>query len=111
MERRRNDESFNQMHKLVCSMMLRPESLPFHEPVDWKGLGLEDYLDIITHPMDLGTVKKYIEGKRYKTIEEAASDIRLVWSNCMRYNVDGSEVKLYLKNYKTYIYINMFIFL
>lgn len=30
---------------------------PFYKPVDVEGLGLHDYLDIIKHPMDLGTVK------------------------------------------------------
>ena len=30
---------------------------PFYKPVDVDGLGLHDYLDIIKHPMDLGTIK------------------------------------------------------
>lgn len=30
---------------------------PFYKPVDVKALGLHDYLDIIKHPMDLGTIK------------------------------------------------------
>ena len=30
---------------------------PFYKPVDVKGLGLTDYFDIITHPMDMGTIK------------------------------------------------------
>ena len=67
--------------------------------------------------MDLGTVKKGIENGKYETVEvklfylcficfklkfcdlfvlidsqDIANDIRLVWSNCMLYNRDGSEV-------------------
>ena len=43
-------------------------------------------------PMDLGTIKRGIESGKYETIDEIANDIRLVWTNCMLYNRDGSEV-------------------
>eukprot|EP00428_Durinskia_dybowskii_P067552 CAMPEP_0170373102 /NCGR_PEP_ID=MMETSP0117_2-20130122/9898_1 /TAXON_ID=400756 /ORGANISM="Durinskia baltica, Strain CSIRO CS-38" /LENGTH=241 /DNA_ID=CAMNT_0010627987 /DNA_START=27 /DNA_END=749 /DNA_ORIENTATION=- len=84
-------EGFNEMYKIVCSMMSRPESLAFREPVDWKGLGLVDYLSIVKQPMDLGTVKSKIEAEKYNSIEDIAFDVRLVWRNCMLYNRDGSE--------------------
>ena len=42
--------------------------------------------------MDLGQIKRGIEAGKYTNIEQAANDIRLVWSNCMLYNRDGSEV-------------------
>jgi hypothetical protein len=45
---------------------------PFRAPVDWKGLGLYDYPQIVKKPMDLGTIKKKISGGKYKTIPEAA---------------------------------------
>lgn len=45
--------------------------------------------------MDLGTIKRGIEGGKYETIDEIANDIRLVWSNCMLYNRDGSEVSIH----------------
>ena len=41
--------------------------------------------------MDLGTAKKKIMDRKYKTLQQAAEDIRLVWSNCMTYNADGSD--------------------
>lgn len=85
-------EGFNEMYKIVCSMMSRPESLAFRAPVDWKGLGLVDYLTIVKQPMDLGTIKSKIEADKYNTIEDIAFDVRLVWRNCMLYNRDGSEV-------------------
>ena len=85
-------EGFNEMYKIVCSMLARPESTVFREPVDWKGLGLVDYPEIIKKPMDLGTIKGKIESEKYETYEEIAAVIRLVWTNCMLYNRDGSEV-------------------
>jgi hypothetical protein len=42
------------MLKLVLGLMSRPESLAFRDPVDWKGLGLDDYPAIVKAPMDLG---------------------------------------------------------
>lgn len=54
------------------------------------GLGLHDYLEIIKTPMDLGTVKKNLKANKYKFVEEAISDINLVWENCKTYNAQGS---------------------
>jgi hypothetical protein len=90
-------EGFNEMYKIVCSMISRPESAAFREPVDWKGYGLLDYLTIVKQPMDLGTVKTKIETEQYATLEEIAFDVRLVWRNCMLYNRDGSEVRIISK--------------
>lgn len=49
-------------------------SVPFREPVDWKGLGLYDYPQIIKKPMDLGTVKKNLKAKKYKNVADAARE-------------------------------------
>lgn len=44
--------------------------------------------------MDLGTIKKGIVDRKYKTLEEVDENVRLVWSNCMTYNQDGSDFYL-----------------
>lgn len=44
--------------------------------------------------MDLGQVKKNLEKGKYKSIHEAAADVRLIWKNCMTYNADGSDFYL-----------------
>ncbi|CAJ0607955.1 unnamed protein product [Cylicocyclus nassatus] len=59
---------------------------PFLAPVDVKGLHLLDYYDIVSKPMDLGTIKKKLESKQYANAEEFAEDIRLVCNNCFKYN-------------------------
>lgn len=81
------------MYKLLLIIMSRAESEAFREPVDWKGMGLLDYPEIVKVPMDLGTIKRKIESDSYVSVEDAASDMRLVWSNCMLYNSSGSEVR------------------
>ncbi|KAL7443124.1 hypothetical protein ACHAXM_008670 [Skeletonema potamos] len=41
--------------------------------------------------MDLGLIKKKLNENKYKSIHEAADDVRLIWKNCMTYNADGSD--------------------
>ena len=41
--------------------------------------------------MDLGLVKKKVNEGKYKSIHDAADDVRLIWKNCMTYNADGSD--------------------
>jgi len=79
------------MMKIVNFLMSKSDSLPFREPVDWRGLGLFDYPQIIKKPMDLSTVKSNIERNQYQSVQEAADDIRLIWTNCKKYNQDGSD--------------------
>ena len=83
---------FNYLLKIVTGLITRRESVIFREPVDFKGLGLTDYPDIVKEPRDLGTIKKKIENGTYKDVDTVVKDIRLVWTNCMLYNRDGSEV-------------------
>ncbi|WKY15098.1 hypothetical protein Q1695_000537 [Nippostrongylus brasiliensis] len=59
---------------------------PFLVPVDVEGMNLADYYDIITSPMDLGTIKKKLDNRQYATPQEFADDIHLVCSNCFTYN-------------------------
>ena len=56
-----------------------------------SALGLTDYPIIVKRPMDLGTIKQRLENDEYESLEQAAADMRLVWTNCMSYNQDGSE--------------------
>jgi hypothetical protein len=85
-------ETFPEMERILLSILSRPESDAFKEPVDHKALGLFDYLNIVKHPMDLGTVKRKFDSGEYESVESMANDIRLIWTNCMLYNRDGSEV-------------------
>uniref|UniRef100_A0A7S0F5U8 Bromo domain-containing protein n=1 Tax=Craspedostauros australis TaxID=1486917 RepID=A0A7S0F5U8_9STRA len=86
-----SDAQWTALSKIVTAVMARADAAPFREPVDWKGLGIMDYPQIIKKPMDLGTVKKRISGRKYNTVFDAANDVRLVWTNCMTYNQDGSD--------------------
>uniref|UniRef100_A0A3Q1GQQ4 Bromodomain containing 4 n=1 Tax=Acanthochromis polyacanthus TaxID=80966 RepID=A0A3Q1GQQ4_9TELE len=65
---------------------------PFYKPVDVDALGLHDYHDIIKHPMDLSTIKAKLENRQYREPQEFAADIRLMFSNCYKYNPPDHEV-------------------
>ncbi|XP_063791993.1 bromodomain-containing protein 3 isoform X3 [Pseudophryne corroboree] len=65
---------------------------PFYKPVDAEALELHDYHDIIKHPMDLSTVKKKMDGRDYPDAQAFAADIRLMFSNCYKYNPPDHEV-------------------
>ena len=53
--------------EIIHTLMQMPDSVDFREPVDWRGLGLDDYPRVIAKPMDLGTVKQKIEFHGYNT--------------------------------------------
>ncbi|XP_056146573.1 bromodomain-containing protein 3-like [Lampris incognitus] len=65
---------------------------PFYRPVDAQALELHDYHEIIKYPMDLGTVKRKMDGREYQDAQEFAADVRLVFSNCYKYNPQDHEV-------------------
>ncbi|KAL1197983.1 Transcription factor GTE8 [Cardamine amara subsp. amara] len=63
-------------------------------PVDVVKLNLPDYLTIIKHPMDLGTVKKNLASGVYSSPHEFATDVRLTFTNAMTYNPPGHDVHI-----------------
>ncbi|XP_040915097.1 bromodomain-containing protein 3-like isoform X2 [Toxotes jaculatrix] len=65
---------------------------PFYKPVDAEALQLHDYHDIIKYPMDLSTVKKKLDGGEYLDVQGFAADVRLIFSNCYKYNPPHHDV-------------------
>jgi len=70
----------------------------FNQPVDPVALKLPDYCTIVKRPMDLGTVKKRLHALAYKSRDEAAEDIRLVFTNAASYNPPHNFVHQCAKN-------------
>ena len=65
---------------------------PFYKPVDTTLLELHDYRKVIKQPMDLGTIKTKLEGRDYNSHLEFAADMRLIFTNCYKYNPSDHEV-------------------
>ena len=60
--------------------------------MDADSLGLRDYHDIIKQPMDLGTVKQKMDGREYRSPKLFAADVRLIFTNCYKYNPPDHDV-------------------
>ncbi len=82
-EGRKELERFKSVLRLLRK---HKEADPFLDPVDWKDLGLDDYPQIVTRPMDLNAVQARLEVGGYASVLEAAADVELIWSNSMLYN-------------------------
>ncbi|XP_025829012.1 bromodomain-containing protein 3-like isoform X2 [Agrilus planipennis] len=85
-------KSCNEILKELFSKKLSTYAWPFYKPVDAELLGLHDYHDIIKKPMDLGTVKQKMDNREYRTAQEFAADVRLIFTNCYKYNPEDHDV-------------------
>ncbi|KAL4647669.1 tyrosine-protein kinase BAZ1B [Arapaima gigas] len=74
------------LHKLVKFRY----SWPFREPVSPEEA--EDYLDIISHPMDFQTMLRKFSDNQYRHGSDFLEDMKLVFSNAEEYNQPGSTV-------------------
>ena len=80
----------------------------FMAPVDPREV--PDYLSVVKSPMDLGTIQKRLDQGFYEGARDfaevclqlsqssvfdvtVAKDVRLVWSNCFRYNKKGEYIE------------------
>ena len=50
-------DDYGKCTKIIEAIESDPASEPFREPVAWKELGLLDYPQIVTRPMDFATLK------------------------------------------------------
>ena len=77
---------------LLKDLMSKPSSVPFSRPVDIVKLNIPDYPTIITHPMNLGTIRDLLRTRYYKSILHFAEAVRLTFRNALRYNPVGHSI-------------------
>ncbi|XP_044507493.1 transcription factor GTE1-like isoform X2 [Mangifera indica] len=94
---KRMEELMRQFGTILRHITQHKWAWPFMQPVDVKGLGLDDYYEIIDKPMDFSTIKKQMEAKDYKNVREICTDVRLVFKNAMKYNDEKSDVHVMAK--------------
>ena len=85
-------DTMQECFDILKFLQSRDDAQPFLEPVDWELYGLHDYPEVVTHPMDLGSIQSKLEEGRYKDPQAFASDVRLVWDNCLKYNMPNSDL-------------------
>lgn len=75
---------------LIISPLLLPSSYRrdayafFLDPVDTKLV--PDYRTVITHPMDLGTMRSKVQAHAYRTMDDFSRDFHLLIANAKTYN-------------------------
>ncbi|OHT12976.1 acetyltransferase, GNAT family protein [Tritrichomonas foetus] len=74
----------SQMKIILDKTKLHSRAWPFLKPVSKQDA--PNYFEYIKTPMDLSTLEKNVNDNKYKTIEEFAKDMRLIFSNCYAYN-------------------------
>ncbi|KAJ7974758.1 Transcription factor like [Quillaja saponaria] len=83
-----------QCEALLQRLMIHQYSWVFNTPVDVVKLKIPDYLTVIKHPMDLGTIKSKIASGSYSTPLEFLANVRLTFKNAMTYNPPGNDVHI-----------------
>ncbi|WOL17367.1 transcription factor GTE1 [Canna indica] len=97
---KRMQELMRQFGTILKQITQHKWARPFMNPVDVKGLGLDDYYEVIKKPMDIGTIKNQMEakdGSGYKNVREIYADVRLVFTNAMKYNDDRCDIHIMAK--------------
>ncbi|KAJ6760872.1 TRANSCRIPTION FACTOR GTE10 [Salix purpurea] len=91
-----------QCESLLNRLMAHQFGWIFKTPVDVVKLNIPDYFTIIKHPMDLGTVKSKIVSGEYTSPSGFAADVRLTFSNAMKYNPPGNDVHIMAETLSKY---------
>jgi len=88
-----------QLLRVLRRTVRLPKAGPFKEPLPWKELGLEDYPEVVTDPIDLRTIAERLQDGSYKDEEGFVNpdffwqDIALCWENCKLYYEDDHEIE------------------
>lgn len=103
--------SLTQAQHKFCISTLRnlkksKDARPFLYPVDIVAMNIPHYPEIITHPMDFSTIEDKLNsssptkpdpnpGKpRYQTADQFIADVRLIFSNCIKFNGPEHAISL-----------------
>ncbi|KAG6396373.1 hypothetical protein SASPL_142521 [Salvia splendens] len=100
-ESKHNEQELITALEVIRKIMKMDAAEPFNVPVNPVALGIPDYFDVITTPMDFGTICSNLEkGVKYKTAEDVFIDVQYVWDNCYKYNNKGDYIVELMKRVK-----------
>lgn len=75
---------------IIDLLMGKDEHKFFTQPVDL--IAVPDYLEMISNPMDLGTMKENAKNHYYDSLMELKSDFELMIDNCLQYNTKETVI-------------------
>ncbi|XP_047354195.1 bromodomain adjacent to zinc finger domain protein 1A isoform X2 [Vespa velutina] len=82
------------LQELLLDIRHHRDSWPFLSPVTKDEV--PDYHDIISNPMDFGTIKYKLGNGGYENLQQFFNDCHLVFENCQAYNQEHSSVYNYV---------------
>uniref|UniRef100_A0A8C5LQK6 Tyrosine-protein kinase BAZ1B n=1 Tax=Leptobrachium leishanense TaxID=445787 RepID=A0A8C5LQK6_9ANUR len=85
---RRQNQELQKCEEILCKLIKYRFSWPFREPVGNEEN--EDYLKVVTCPMDFQTMQSKCLCGNYQTVQEFLNDLKLVFGNAEMYNEPGS---------------------
>ncbi|XP_062131717.1 uncharacterized protein LOC133842578 [Drosophila sulfurigaster albostrigata] len=95
-EQGRAGQYTNKLHYLrkylLDELVTKKFAMDFMEPVDAVALQVPNYYQVITRPMDVGTIIKRVHNRYYHCVDDLVHDFRLVISNCYTFNRPGDVV-------------------
>ena len=90
--------------RILCRLFKLDHSVIFKYPVPYEAMQLRGYRDVVSKPMDLGTIFKRIH--KYNDFRAFLNDVNLTFDNCMKFNPPtnlyfgwGDELKDWAKKY------------
>lgn len=90
---KRNARSLTTVCLAFVNRLLKEKAAElFSRPVNPHLDGCPNYLSVITHPMDLGTIRSRVENSFYRKWKLFKRDVELVWQNCRTYNASDTLV-------------------
>ena len=92
------DKEFNDiLNEITDKLLSHPMSEPFSYELNEQTLGelYDQYMDIISNPIDLDTIKKKINNNEYENFFSFNNDVFTMFRNCKTFNEKNS--KLYVQ--------------
>ncbi|KAF2278014.1 histone acetyltransferase GCN5 [Westerdykella ornata] len=80
----RRGPQFHEFQRFLHQIQSHSQAWPFFKPVDKDEV--PDYYNVITSPMDLSTMEEKLYQGAYTTVKDFVADLKLIFSNCRRYN-------------------------
>lgn len=82
---------------LVKKLLRDEHGWVFRDPVDPVALELENYFEVIKHPMDLRSVEKKLNDLEYQDLESFERETILVFDNAILFNGEDSNIGKWAK--------------
>ncbi|PLB54635.1 GCN5-related histone actyltransferase [Aspergillus steynii IBT 23096] len=80
----RHGPHFNELRRFLSQIQAHKQAWPFLSPVDKDEV--PDYYKFIESPMDLSTMEQKLENDSYSAPKDLVNDLKLIFSNCRKYN-------------------------